>query len=251
MQIVDFGRTGLKVSRLGIGTGSNGWAGHSDQTKLGLDGLSRLLRQAFDYGINLWDAADEYGSHPHVARALKGLPRQDVVIVTKSMARKPDQMTKDVDRFLKELETDVLDVVLMHCLNPKDWTKKFSSVMDALSRAKEQGKLRAVGVSCHGFGALQAAAASDWPDVVMVRLNPLGVNMDDTPAKVLPVIERMYREGKAVYGMKVFGAGQLTGQRPAMLASALGQKYVHAFTIGMTSEAQLLENLSLYNSLTK
>jgi aryl-alcohol dehydrogenase-like predicted oxidoreductase len=250
MQIVDFGRTGLKVSRLGIGTGSNGWNGHSDQTSLGLDGLPRLLRQAFDHGLNLWDAADEYGSHQHVARALKGLPRQDVVIVTKTMARKPDRITQDVDRFLKELETDCLDVVLMHCLSPKDWTKKYAPAMQALSRAKEQGKLRAVGVSCHGFGALQAAAASDWPEVVMVRLNPLGVNMDDSPAKVLPVIERMYRDGKAVYGMKVYGAGQLTGQRSAMLAYALGQKFVHAFTIGMTSEAQLLENLQLYQKLT-
>jgi aryl-alcohol dehydrogenase-like predicted oxidoreductase len=250
MQIVDFGRTGLKVSRLGIGTGSDGWAGHSQQTDLGIEGLSRLLRQAFDHGINLWDTADEYGSHPHLARALQGLPRGDVVVVTKTTASQPDRVNRDVERFLKELGTDVLDVLLLHCMTRKDWTKKYAGAMQALSRAQEQGKLRAFGVSIHGFGALQAAAESGWPQVVMVRLNPLGVNMDDSPAKVLPLIERMYQDGKAVYGMKVYGAGQLTAQRPAMLAYALGQNFVHAFTIGMRSEAQLLENLQLYQKLT-
>ena len=87
MEHIDFGHTGLKVSRLSIGTGTNGWSGRSEQTALGLDGLANLLRLAYDHGVNFWDAADEYGSHPHVARALQGIPRDAVVIATKTVAR--------------------------------------------------------------------------------------------------------------------------------------------------------------------
>jgi aryl-alcohol dehydrogenase-like predicted oxidoreductase len=93
---VTFGRTGLSASRLSIGTGTNGWAGRSDQTALGLEGLADLLRLAYENGINFWDAADAYGSHPHVALALQGIPREAVVIATKTMSRSAEAVTRDV-----------------------------------------------------------------------------------------------------------------------------------------------------------
>jgi aryl-alcohol dehydrogenase-like predicted oxidoreductase len=81
MDYVEFGKTGLRVSRLAFGTGTAGWASHSEQTTLGVDGLVSLLRLAYDHGVNFWDAADAYGSHPHVARALQGISRGEVVMV--------------------------------------------------------------------------------------------------------------------------------------------------------------------------
>lgn len=59
MDFVDFGETGLRVSRLAFGTGTRGWAGRSEQTDLGVDRLASLLRLAYDHGVNFWDAADE------------------------------------------------------------------------------------------------------------------------------------------------------------------------------------------------
>jgi aryl-alcohol dehydrogenase-like predicted oxidoreductase len=217
MEYVDFGRTGLRVSRLSVGTGTHGWGGRSEQTALGLDGLANLLRLAYDGGINFWDAADGYGSHPHVARALQGIPRDAVVIATKTTSRSAKAVTRDVERFLRELGTDVLDVVLLHFVSQRDWPRRYAGAMEALSRAKEQGKVRAVGVSCHGLGALGAAAETDWVEVVLARVNHAGVNMDAHPSQVVPVIEGMYASGKAVYGMKVLGCGQLAGDSRAAI----------------------------------
>jgi 1-deoxyxylulose-5-phosphate synthase len=249
MEKVEFGSTGLIVSRLNIGTGSDGWAGHSQQTDLGIEGLANLLRTAYDHGINFWDAADEYGSHPHVRRALQGLPRGQVVVVTKTMARKPLDVTRDVERFLRELGTDYIDILLLHCITNKDWISKNSAAMEVLDRAKDQGKVRAVGASIHSFGALEAVAGSSWPDVVMVRINPAGRNMDASPQKVMPVIERLFHAGKAVYGMKIFGAGPLAKDARQMIEYVLRSGMIHAFTIGMTNRQQIHQNVDLVNQL--
>ena len=249
MDYINFGNTGLRVSRLAIGTGTHGWAGRSDQTALGVDGLANLLRRAFDAGVNLWDAADIYGSHPHVARALQTVPREQVVIVTKTMARKGPDVVKSLERFRKELNTDVLDIVLLHALSDARWPKKYADAMEVLSRAKEAGIVRAVGLSCHGLGALRTAVETPWVDVVLVRINHMGVNMDASPAKVVPLIENLYAAGKAVYGMKVLGCGALKDNPRAAIEYVLWLGTVHAFTIGMTSVAQLDEDVRLVGEL--
>jgi aryl-alcohol dehydrogenase-like predicted oxidoreductase len=243
MNHVEFGETALRVSRLAFGTGTAGWGGRSEQTDLGVDRLAGLLRLAYEHDVNFWDAADAYGSHPHVAKALTGLPRDKVVIATKTMSRTPQRVTQDVERFLKELDTDVLDVVLLHFMTQADWPRRYTGAMEALSRAKEQGKVRAVGVSCHGLGPLRAAAETAWVEVVLVRINPAGVNMDASPAKVAPVIERLYASGKAVYGMKVLGCGQLAGQACTAIQYALQLGVVHSLVIGTSRREQLLENV--------
>lgn len=249
MDYIGFGNTGLSVSRLSIGTGTRGWARHSDQTALGLDGLANLLRRAFDAGVNFWDAADQYGSHPHVARALQGVPREQVVIATKTMARKGSDVARDLARFRKELNTEVLDIVLLHTLSDANWPKKCADAMEVLSRAKEAGIVRAVGFSCHGLDALRTAVETPWVDVVLVRINHAGVNMDAPPDKVVPVIEKLHAAGKAVYGMKVLGCGALKGNARAAIEYVLRLGTVHAFTIGMTGVAQLEENVRLVEEL--
>jgi aryl-alcohol dehydrogenase-like predicted oxidoreductase len=249
MNYVDFGRTGLKVSRLSIGTGTHGWGGRSEQTALGLAGLADLLRLAYDHGVTFWDAADGYGSHPHVARALRGLPRDQVVIATKTMSRTGQDVTRDVERFLRELDTDVLDVVLLHCLTRRDWPKHDAGAMEALSRARERGQVRAVGISCHSLGALHTAAETDWVDVVLVRINMAGVDMDASPAGVVPVIARMYASGKAVYGMKVLGCGRLVKEARAAIQYVLQLGTVHAIAIGTSRQEHLFQNLRLVEEL--
>jgi aryl-alcohol dehydrogenase-like predicted oxidoreductase len=249
MDFVDFGKTGLRVSRLAFGTGTRGWAGRSDQTDLGVDKLASLLRLAYDHGVTFWDAADEYGSHPHLARALQGIPRHKVVIATKTVSRTAEQATRDVERFLRELDTGVLDIVLLHFVTQADWPQRCIGAMEALSRAKEQGKVRAVGVSCHGLGALRAAAETDWVEVVLARINMAGVNMDAPPSRMVPVIERLYTSGKAVYAMKVLGCGQLAGKARAAIEYVFQLGIVHAVTIGISRREQLFENVGLVEEL--
>jgi len=249
MDYVDFGQTGLKVSRLSMGTGTNGWGHRSEQTALGLDGLAKLLRLAYDHGVTFWDSADQYGSHPHIARALRGIPRDAVVIATKTSARTATDVRRDVERFLREMETDRLDILLLHFMTQSNWPKRYADAMEALSQAKEQGKVRAVGVSCHGLGALSAAAETDWADVVLARINFAGVNMDARPAKVAPLIERMYASGKAIYGMKILGCGQLAGEARTAIQYVFQLGTVHAITVGTSKREHLFENLRLVEEI--
>src|SRR6266705_1221368 len=171
---VTLGKTGIRTSRLAMGTGTVGSGHHSHQTALGIEGLSDLLRHGYDQGLRFFDVADSYGSHPHAAEALKHIPREKVTILTKSWARDAAGMRADIERFRKELSVAYIDILLMHCLSEDDWTTRFRPVMDVLEEARQKGIIRAHGCSCHSIGALRAAAKSPWVDVDLARINPIG-----------------------------------------------------------------------------
>src|ERR1700740_3183849 len=162
---VTLGSTGIKTSRLAMGTGTVGSGHHSHQTALGIKGLSDLLLNGYDHGLRFFDAADSYGSHPHVAEALKHVPRDKVTVLRKTWPRDPPTARDDLERFRRELGTDYLDVCLMHCVTEADWTDRYKGVMDVLSEAKEKGVIRPHVCSCHTIEALRTAAKSPWVEV--------------------------------------------------------------------------------------
>jgi aryl-alcohol dehydrogenase-like predicted oxidoreductase len=235
---VTLGRTGIKTSRLAMGTGTVGSGHHSHQTALGIKGLSELLLNGYDQGLRFFDSADSYGSHPHVAEALKHVPRDRVTVLTKTWARDPKEARADLDRFRRELGTDYLDICLMHCLTEGDWTERYRGVMDVLSEAKEKGIIRAHGCSCHSIEALCAAATSPWVEVDLVRINPIGSHMDADPATVVDVVRRMRTAGKGIVGMKILGQGDLGNRQDEALKYALGLGVLDAFTIGAESKVE-------------
>jgi len=235
---VTLGRTGIKTSRLAMGTGTVGAGKHSHQTALGMDGLPRLLLNGYDNGLRFFDAADSYGSHPHVAEALKHVDRTKVTVLTKSWSRTAPEMRADLDRFRKELGIEQLDIVLMHCLTENDWTTRYEAVMDLLSEAKQKGIIRAHGCSCHSIEALRAAAKSPWVDVDLARINPIGAHMDADPDTVISVLSEMKASGKAVLGMKILGQGALRDRQDEAIRFALGLNVLDAFTIGAESIAE-------------
>ena len=235
---VTLGHTGIQTSRLAMGTGTVGSGHHSNQTALGVKGLSELLLNGYDNGLRFFDAADSYGSHPHVAEALKHVQRDKVTVLSKSWARDPKEMRADIDRFRKELGTDYIDVFLMHCLTEGDWTTRYQGVMDVLSEAKQKGIIRAHGCSCHSIEALRAAAKSPWVEVDLVRLNPIGSHMDADPQTVLAVVKEMKAAGKGVVGMKILGQGDMRDRQDEAIRFALSTGVLDAFTIGAESKAE-------------
>jgi 1-deoxyxylulose-5-phosphate synthase len=232
------GGTGIRTSRLAMGTGTVGSGHHSHQTALGIKGLSDLLLNGYDHGLRFFDAADSYGSHPHVAEALKRVPRDQVTVLSKSWARDPETMRADLDRFRRELGTDHIDILLMHCLTERDWTERYKGVMDVLSEAKQKGTIRAHGCSCHSIEALRAAAKSPWVEVDLARINPIQSNMDADPATVISVLKEMKAAGKAVIGMKILGQGDLRNRQDEALRFALSLDLLDAFTIGAESRVE-------------
>ncbi len=143
---VTVGKTGIQTSRLAMGTGTVGSGHHSHQTALGIKGLSELLLNGYEHGLRFFDAADSYGSHPHVSEALKHVPREKVTVLTKTWARDAATAKADIERFRRELGTDYLDICLMHCLTEGDWTERYRGVMDAFAtRLKRCARRRSRG----------------------------------------------------------------------------------------------------------
>src|SRR6202162_3600824 len=235
---VTLGSTGIKTSRLAMGTGTVGSGGHSHKTALGVKGLSHLLLNGYDHGLRFFDSADSYGSHAHVAEALKHVPRDKVTVLTKTWARDAATARADIERFRQELGTDYLDICLMHCLTEGDWTERYRGVMDVFEEARQKGTIRAHGCSCHSIEALRTATKSPWVQVHLVRINPIGSFMDADPQTVVGVMREMKAAGKGIVGMKILGQGDMRNRQDEALKFALGLGLLDAFTIGAESQAE-------------
>ena len=237
---VQLGNTGIEMSRMAMGTGTRGFGGASNQTRqLGIKGVSDMLRAAYDEGINFFETADQYGSHPHLKEAMKKIDREKLVILTKTNSTTYENVKSDLERFKNELGTDYFDIVLLHAITDPDWNNNMKGAMEALSEAKEEGTIRAHGISCHSIGALEAAADEPWVDVDLARFNPGGVAMDADVPTVQKVLARMKENGKAIIGMKVYGRGQLADKKDECLEFQTGSGFIDHFTLGIESYEQL------------
>ena len=215
-ELVPLGKSGLKFSRVCMGTGSNGGGRQSNQTRKGRTAFQKLLRDAYERGVRTYDLADLYGSHTYLPPALDGIPREKYNLISKiwwmgGSLPEPERPAADivVTRFLKELKTDYIDLLLLHCVMDANWPQQLRSQMEAMSKLKAQGKIRALGVSCHSIEALEAAAAEPWVESVHARINPYGMSMDGPPDTVVPVLKKLHAAGKGVIGMKIIGEGRL------------------------------------------
>lgn len=230
----------VPVTRLAVGTGTNGVGGSSNQTrKLGLRGLADLLEAAVERGVCFWDSADQYGTHPHLRQALKRVPREKVAILTKTRASTEAEARADLDRFRRELGTDYIDILLLHCMIDADWPERMKGVMSVIAEARQKGIVKTHGISSHSLQALSAAAAHPWAQVVLARINPAGVAMDGPPEAVVPALQKLKATGKGVIGMKILGVGRLRSRVDECLRYALSLDCLDCFTIGCESRQEL------------
>lgn len=239
---VKLGPMGVSLSRLAMGTGTNGVGGSSNQTKkLGLAGVADLFRASYDQGVTFWDSADQYGTHPHLKEALKGVAREKVTIMTKTSASTEKEMRAELDRYRREIGTDYIDILLLHCMLESDWPERKKGAMAVLSEAREKGIIRTHGTSCHTLDALKTAARTPWVQVDLARINPAGVAMDSDPQTVISVLRQMKAAGKGIIGMKILGAGKLRDRVDECLQFAMALDCVDCITIGSESRAELAD----------
>jgi predicted aldo/keto reductase-like oxidoreductase len=256
-RIVTLGRTGIKASWLAQGTGWNGSGRSSAHTRLGEKAFNELIRHGLERGIAFMDSADLYGSHPYLRTALNGVPRDKYILLSKIWPRTEywnlasGGAQKEVDRFRRELNTDVIDICLIHCMTNGNWPSEYERVRDELSELKAKGSVRAVGVSCHDLGALKAACTHPWTDVVLARINNVGreAAMDASVEEVTPILKQARADGKVILGMKIFGAGALKSpeQKDASLQYVWGNGLVDAVTIGMLSPQEIDDTIERMN----
>jgi 1-deoxyxylulose-5-phosphate synthase len=257
---VTLGKTGIKLSRLGFGTGSNN--GH-EQTDLGKQNFTKLIHYAYDQGITYFDTAQAYATFEWIGDAIKGLPREKLFIQSK-VPGQPKDVLATIDRHRKTFNTDYVDSLLVHCMTKGNWTEEWKHVMDAFDEAKEKKWIRAKGVSCHSLPALRAATASDWTEVHLVRVNPQGSHTDAEGQEVwgasdqsidpvMAQIKTMHTKGHGVIGMKIIGNGDFTNpdDREKSIRYAMGCRDIDAIVIGFTGKEQIDEAIQRMNRALK
>jgi len=250
-EVRTLGKTGLRCSYLGVGTGIRGSGpGITDLTmKLSGEQYVALLEYAYAQGITYFDLADRYGSHHFMRLAMRrSIPRDKVMLLSKVWSRDAETVKHDLERMRAELDTDCIDIVLMHCLRQgeENWPETLKPAMDVLADAKARGHIKAHGVSCHILPALERVADEPWCDAVLARINPFGIHMDGPVETIVPILQRIHDEGKAVIGMKLLGEGneQAVSRMDESFAFVAGLGSVDAVTVGFMSPDQLDEVLA-------
>jgi len=253
---VTLGKTGIRLSRLGFGTGSNNGR---EQAALGKEGFTKLIHYAYDQGITYIDTAQAYRTFEWIGDAIKGLPREKLFIQSK-VPGKPDDVLATIDRHRKTYNTDYIDSLLIHCMVRNGWTDEWKRVMDAFNEAKDKKWIRAKGVSCHTLAALRAATATDWAEVHLVRVNPQGRFTDGMAADwggestnaigpVMQEIKTLRAKGRGVIGMKIIGNGTFKdpADREQSVHFAMACKDIDAVVIGFTSQQEIDEAIERMN----
>ena len=255
---VTLGNTGIKLSRLGIGTGSSN--GH-EQTDVGKQAFIKMIRHGYDSGITYIDCAERYATFPWIAEAIKGLPREKLFIQSK-IPTPSDDILAAIDAHRKNFNTDYVDSMLVHCQTDEKWTDTWKRAMEGFNVAKEKKWIRAKGVSCHTLPALKTAVNSDWTETHLVRINPEGKYMDgaksawgpNATVEVDPIMEQiktMHAKGHGVIGMKIFGNGDFKdpAEREKSIRFAMSKPEIDAIVIGFITPEQIDEAVGKINGI--
>lgn len=254
---VTLGRTGVKLSRLGMGTGSSSGQVQYD---LGRENFNSLVHYAYDQGITYFDCSQTYRTFEWVGAAIKGLPREKLFIQSK-IPGQPEKILEVIDQHRKTYDTDYIDTMLIHCMIKDGWTDQWRRIMDGFDEAEAKGWIRSKGVSCHSVPALHTATAHPWPQVHLVRINPQGRRIDgpeqsvwvDTVHEVSPVvaeIKAMKAQGRGVIGMKIIGNGEFVNaeDREKSIRFAMSMPELDAIVIGFKNRAEIDEAIQRMNS---
>lgn len=257
--IVTLGKTNLKLTRLGIGTGpDNG----RHLLPLGKDGFNAYVKHAYDRGIRYVDTCERYETFGWIGDAIKPLPRENLFLLSK-LSGTPNDVLSVIDSQRKRCNTDYFDTLLIHSQIVAGWTSldPWKRVMDAFNEAKERKWIKSKGISCHNLPALTDAAGTDFNEVHLIRVNPMGKYIDGPGGRgytatetnpvdpVLEQIKAVKAKGRGVIGMKIFGNGLFTdpADRDKSLKFAMSNPNIDAVVIGFKSIAELDEGIDRMN----
>ncbi len=253
--MVQLGRSQVKVTRLAFGTGS--FSGQV-QRQLGQDGFTRLVRYAYDHGIRFFETAESYGQmHEMLGVALQGIPRDSYQLMSKVTTREGIDPQAKLDDLRRRAKTEYFDVMLLHWQHTSDWPDESKRWADAISEAQAKKAVIGRGASVHGLPALRAMPGDDWLQVAMIRVNHKGTRMDaedfntDGPGNVAEVVKHVHQvrgEGMGVVGMKLIGEGVFNhADRQAAMRFAFRNAGVDCVTVGYKSTAEIDEAMANMN----
>jgi predicted aldo/keto reductase-like oxidoreductase len=242
MKQVTLGNTGMRINPLVFGTLPLGPL----QAGLSPEEGGRLIRHALELGVNLLDTAELYETYPHIRVALQGYTGE-VFIASKTHAPDGAIARAHVERALRELERERLDIVHVHGARLADPFVERADVLEELLKMKEEGKIAHVGLSAHYISAVRKAVDHPEIEVLHPLINRTGMGIIDGSAdEMAEAIAACSRSGKGIYAMKALAGGNLIAEARQSIRHVLGLPGVDGVAIGMLSTAEIEANLALF-----
>ena len=254
--LVTLGKSGLKVTRLAFGTGSNN--GHV-QAALGQQEFTRIVRYAYDRGIRFFETSESYVTPAMLGEALKGLPRESYQLMSKVTTDEGADPLKRFDEMRRTSQTEYLDIMLLHWQHTSDWTASTTRWQDGILEAQAKKIVHTRGASVHGLPALRQMPGNKWLEVAMIRVNHKGARMDgpdyrqdNNPSNVDEVVQHVQqvkREGMGVISMKLVGDGTFIRHedRQAAMRFAFKNAGIDCATVGFKSTQEIDEAIDNMN----
>jgi uncharacterized protein len=241
MNKVTLGNTGLRINRLVFGTLPLGPL----QAGLSPAEGGKLIRHALESGVTLLDTAELYGNYPHIRQGIAGF-RGEMYIASKSHAVTAGEARSHVEKALRELDRERLEIVHLHGARLADPFTDRAEVLEELLKMKEEGKIAHIGMSSHYIAAFRRAVDHPEIEVIHPLINRIGMGiMDGNAGQMAEAVAACAAAGKGVYAMKALAGGNLIPEARAAIRYVLELPGVHGLALGMLSREEIDANLEL------
>jgi 1-deoxyxylulose-5-phosphate synthase len=252
---VTLGKSGIQVTRLAFGTGSNN--GHV-QYSLGQKDFSKLVAYAYERGIRFFETAESYMTPAMLGEALKPFPRDSYVLMTKVTTNSGDPHQRFED-MLRTHKMEYFDIMLLHWQHDAGWIESTKNWQDTIDHLQTKKTILSRGASVHGLPALRQMPGNPWLQVAMIRMNHNGTRMDgpvydegNNPGSISEVVQHVHRvqkDGMGVVSMKLAGDGTFTKHedRVAAMRFAFQTAKIDCATVGFKSNQEIDEAIDNMN----
>ncbi|MCH4888783.1 aldo/keto reductase [Acidaminobacter sp. JC074] len=236
----ELGKTGIKVSKLCFGGLT---VGPLQKNKTPSEG-GKIIRYAFDQGVNFIDTAQLYHTYEHIKSAMLGLRREDIVISSKSYAYDEKTALSSVYEALEKLGTEYIDIFMLHEQESEHTIRGHFEALETFLKLKEKGIIRAVGLSTHAVAGVEAAIKySNEIEVIHPILNVSGLGITDGTRD--DMLEAISNYNGGIYSMKPLGGGHLLNRVEESFDFILKQK-VDAVAVGMQNFDEVDYNIKRF-----
>lgn len=242
MEYIKLGNTNIVVSKLCFGSLTISPL----QSNLSISDGARVIEEAFDRGVNFIDTAELYENYCYIKEAISG-KRNNIVISTKSYAYSYKGAQNSLEKALKELNTDYIDIFSLHEQESEHTLRGHHEAIEYFIRAKEKGYIRAFGISTHYVACVKAALKYDDIEIIHPIYNKAGLGIvDGSVSDMGNAIKEAYNAGKGIYSMKPLGGGNLLSDVKESLEFVLGNPNIHSTAVGMQSIEEVIYNTMIF-----
>ncbi len=242
MKKVILGNTNIEVSRLCFGSLTM----TPFQANLSIEQGAYLIEYGFERGINFLDTAEIYENYAYIKQSLKGIRREDYVIASKTYAYTVEMAEASLEKALKEIGTDYIDLFLLHEQESIHTIKGHFEAIEYFIKAKEKGKIRAIGISTHKIAAARAVKEIPEIEVIHPIVNKKGLGINDGSIyEMLKELNNLHHMGKGIYAMKPLGGGHLISELESSFNFVKNVPYIDSIAIGLQSTDEIDSNIYL------